>query len=136
MTMNSLQKWINSAVASTQGFGARNGIGLGTAIKLEKWLYVLAVVLAGVWTLGLWGVYALLGLSDEGLRAGSSLFEVDPRTLEWITSFVGGTQQLGAVLLIIVWVLGVLVLVIGSWLARRLIRSFNKAANSGDFHVI
>jgi Zn-dependent protease with chaperone function len=136
MIRNSVEKWTSSAAARVQALAARNRMQLETPMKFENWLYVLAVLLAGVWTLGLWGVYALLGLGDEGLRAGSSLFEVDPRTLEWISSFVGGTQQLGGVLLIIVWVLGVLLLVIGSWLARRLIRSFSKAASSGDSHVI
>ncbi len=135
MIRNSVAKWTNDAAARIRLFAARNRMQLQTPMN-AKWLYLLAIVLAGVWTLGLWGAHALLGLSDEALRAGSSLFAVDPELPQRMTSLVEVAQQSAGVLLLIVWVLGLLLLVIGSWLLRRLIQNFNEVANTGDSHGI
>lgn len=136
MTTNSLDKWFNHAATSARQYGARHGIRLDRAKALEKWVYVLAIVVAAVWTLAMWSVYALLGMSDEALSAGSRFFTIDAQILEWLTPFVGGTQQLGGALVLITWALGVVLLVVASWLGRRLIRAFSNPSVSGESHAI
>lgn len=137
MTTNSLDKWFYHAATSARHYGAGHGIHLDRAKALEKWVYILAIVLAGVWTLAMWSVYALLGMSDEALSAGSRFFTIDAQILEWLTPFLGGTQQLGEALVLITWGLGVVLLVLAGWLGRRLIRAFrNPSTSSGESHAI
>lgn len=136
MTTNSLDKWFNHAATSARQYGARHGIHLDRAKTLEKWVYVLAILLAALWTLAMWSVYALLGMSDEALSAGSRFFTIDAQVLEWLTSFVGGTQQLGEAFVLITWGLGVVLLVLATWLGRRLVRVFGNPSNSGASDAI
>ena len=136
MTTNPLDRWLDHAASSAQQQGARHGIRLGNPQAFEKWLYILAVILAGAWSLLMWGVYALLGLSDEALSAGSRYFAIDAQLLEWLAGFVGGTQQLGGALILIVWGLGMALLILGGWLGRRLVRAFANATSSGGTHAI
>ena len=136
MTTNPVDKWFSHAASSAGRHGAWHAIRLKNPKALEKWVYILVVTLAGAWTLVMWGVYALLGLSDEALSAGSRYFTIDARILEWLASFVGGTQQLGGVLVLVVWGLGVVLLVAASWLGRRVIRVFSNPSTSGETHAI
>ncbi len=76
-----------------RALAARNRMQLETPMEFAKWRCLPAVVLAGIWTLGPWGAYALLGMSDEGLRAGSSLLTGDPQLPEQVISFVRSANQ-------------------------------------------
>jgi hypothetical protein len=135
MTTNPVGKWFSHAASSAGQYGAWHAIRRKNPKALEKWVYILVVPLAAAWTLVMWGVYALLGLSDEALSAGSRYFTIDARILEWLASFVGGTQQLGGVLVLVVWGLGVVLLGAASWLGRRVIRVFSNPSTSGETHA-
>lgn len=126
MTTNSVDKVLHTAAPRAHEFGSRNGIRLQNPKALEKWLHILAIVLAGLWTLLMWGAYGLLSLSDEAVHASTSFFGVDAQMLQKLTSAVGGAQQWGEALVLIVWMLGVILLMLAGWMGRRLIRAFKK----------
>jgi hypothetical protein len=94
------------------------------ARTLRKWLYVLAITVAGVWTLLMWGAYAILSVGDDALRTGSTWFGVDTQLLAQLQWAIGGAQQFGEALILIIWGLGIAAIALGGWLARSLIRAF------------
>ena len=130
MTTHSVQKWIDTAASSAHESGARHGVRLRNPRALQKWLYVLAAALGAVWTLMMWGAYALLGFSDEALSAAGRFFTIDAQVLGWLSAFVGGAEQLGAAVVLIVWMIGVALLLLGTWLGRRLIGAFSQTSMS------
>jgi hypothetical protein len=72
MSADSFARWRQSAPSS--GFERRTRPQ--QARTLTKWLYVLAITTAGVWTLLMWGAYAILSVGDGALRTGSTWFGV------------------------------------------------------------
>jgi hypothetical protein len=133
MMTNRLERGFNHAASN---YGARHALRLRNPQALQKWVYVLAVLLVVAWTSVMWVVYTLLSLGDEALSAASRLLAIDPRMLDWLASVIGGTQQLGGASALIVWALGVAALLLASWLARRFIRAFSNPSTSGEAHAV
>lgn len=122
--MNSVEKSLRVVEARVHERSSRGTRRFRNPQKLEHWLYILGVVLAGLWTIAMWGAYGLVTFSDELVRAGASFFSVDAQTLQWLMSVTGGVQQFGEALVLIVWMFGVLLLLLADWVGRRLIRRF------------
>ena len=122
--MSSVEKSLQVIASRVRERGSRGASRVKTPRNIERWLSIVALVLAGLWTIVMWGMYGLVTFSDELVRAGVSFFSVDAQTLQWLMSVTGGVQQFGEALVLIVWMLGVLLLLLAGWLGRRLVRRF------------
>jgi hypothetical protein len=120
MSADSFARWRQTAPS----YGLERRIRPEQARTLTKWLYVLAITGAGVWTLLMWGAHGILSLSDDALRAGSTWFGVDTQLLAQLTWAIGGAQQFGEAVVLIMWGLGIAALALGGRLGRSLIRAF------------
>lgn len=118
------EKSLQVIAARVRKRGSRGTSRVKTPRNIEHWLSILTLVLAGLWTIVMWGMYGLVTFSDELIRAGVSFLNVDAQTLQWLMSVTGGVQQFGEALVLIVWMLGVLLLLLASWIGRRLTRRF------------
>ena len=120
MSADSFVRWRQTAPS----YGLERRIRPEQARTLSKWLYVLAITGAGVWTLLMWGAYGILSLGDDALRAGSAWLGVDTQWLAQLQWAIGGAQQFGEAVVLIVWGLGIAAIALCGWLGRSLIRAF------------
>lgn len=115
-----------------RSYGLERRIRPEHARTLTKWVYVLAIIGAGVWTLLMWGAFGILSLSDDALSAGSTWFGVDTQWLAQLKWAIGGVQQVGEAVVLITWGVGIAALAVCGWLGRSLIRAFTASSSYGS----
>lgn len=86
----------------------------------KKWIWIGAASAAAVWSLLIWGGFALLSLSDEAVAASAGVLGDYPQVHGWLRWAVTVAEDVGSVVLWIAWgvgMVGVLALALfGSWL--------------------
>jgi hypothetical protein len=87
------------------------------------WAFPLGVAaMLAAWTLLAWGSWLLVGLGSQWLDAASGWLVVSPEALYWSRAAVQLLESSGAVLIVILWLMGAVGIVAGAWITRRLWR--------------
>lgn len=93
-----------------------------------RWAFPIGVAaMLAAWTLLAWGSWMLVGLGGQWLDAATGWLAVSPETLYWSRAAVQLLESSGAVLIVILWMLGSVGIVAGAWITRRLWRSAQRA---------
>lgn len=87
-------------------------------VRTQKWLLVSSLVIAAAWSLLMRAVYGVLSVTDEGLTTLISRLGVPPQTEEWTLWMGLLVQDVGNIAVIVVWSVGMVALVLLTWLAR------------------
>lgn len=72
-----------------------------------------------VWTVVCLGAYALLDLLGDGLIRHSDVLPAEPEAIELLSWLLALFQKIGFGLIIGVWLLGLIVILVIGWIARR-----------------
>lgn len=78
------------------------------------------LVAVGIWTAVCFGAYALLNLVGDALIRHSDAVPVAPEGVAFVSWLLAVFQTVGFGLVIGVWILGVILILLIGWIARRL----------------
>jgi hypothetical protein len=88
---------------------------------MNRLIWILAALALLFWSLLSWGTYAIVTGGGEWLTSNADLLALAPEWQYWLQWLLRLVEQFGAVLVWIVWAAGALFVVVGAWLAGRVL---------------
>ena len=98
---------------------------------MNRIIWGVAIAAIVVWALLTWGSYVLVTQGSEWLAGAGAIFALPPEWqfgLEWSLRLV---EQFGVVLLWILWGIVVVTIVVGTWIATRLLGASRRLGLAG-----
>ncbi|WP_291864174.1 hypothetical protein [Bradyrhizobium sp.] len=90
---------------------------------MKRWLWIVAAVLATLWSLLAWGTYALVGAVGGLLARNADWATGHPETVVWLSWLANLATGLGLTGVVLIWVVGLIAIAIVapllSWLWQR-----------------
>lgn len=89
---------------------------------IRAWIWIAAAVVAGLWTLLVWGAHALVASAGAQIFDGIGQLDAWPEIEQWVAPLAGGIEPLGQIVMVVVWTLGLGMLSLLAWAGLRLTR--------------
>lgn len=97
--------------------------------RVPKWLVIASLVLATIWTLLMWALYGTLSITDQGVASLLAALGASPQIEGWALWAGHFAQDVGNVVVILVWSVGLAALFLLTWAARFIMKWWHTSAS-------